>query len=859
MMTTRKTRTVIAVALSLIMALAYMPCAAFAADGDQTQDIEALKQAMDEAEGIMNTAKTEMDEAEAEMQRLKTEFENKQTAEDNAKATADASETAAKNAEAARVAAFKQVKADAKAEYEAAAEAYDTAVSEYDAAKTDYNNKVEELNSLTSQKTTLEGEVSQLQSDLTAAQQEKADLEAELPGLQAAVTEATNEWHADQEQASRLLAGAENAFNAAGRNFINTRINDKDGLDLEVMINTCKTYDSNQFQSPVTDKNGKTYATIADIAKSENFEKIIDRACAYENLKKDISFMREANKHRGLTIHGAGDLNVSYQLMGTAIISAAIDEYLTGHNLINYGDTEWSFWNSGNSRTSGENLAYSPVSENQGWDPFHGWYYKERMVAVANERGVAVNQDIVDEILAESTANGFPYNPYGAPWNQSKEYFISHIGTQTGHYTSLINSDFKATGFCYVDAADEAISYYPYVASQEFNGDTSDSVSIDEYEQDLDAWFAGFLSDLDNAKAECKRLESKPQAVTDAEAAVTAKQDEIDTATQNIADINAQIQTKNGQITTLTGQIETKQAEVNTARTTKDEKETAMGNAHAVMEEKEAANTKAQAIIETPPSNYEDYPNLVEAVNTATAANAQAATDRAAADTAAGEATEAEGLYNTAKTEYDTKKDAYDTAKTDYENAKAAFDKVANIKDAKVVLSKTAFTYNAKPQKPYVKTIGGKALVLNTDYTVIIKNSKGTVITSPKVTGTYTMYITGKGYYKGPTKASFAIKKAANPVIVKAKTATVYYSKVKKKAQTVKRANVLYVAKNQGKVTYVKASGNAKIVIAKATGTVTVKKGLKKGTYKVKVKATAAGNSNYNKKTLLRTFTIRVK
>ena len=38
-MTTRKTRTVIAVALSLIMALAYMPCAAFAADGDQTQDM----------------------------------------------------------------------------------------------------------------------------------------------------------------------------------------------------------------------------------------------------------------------------------------------------------------------------------------------------------------------------------------------------------------------------------------------------------------------------------------------------------------------------------------------------------------------------------------------------------------------------------------------------------------------------------------------------------------------------------------------------------------------------------------------------------------------------------------------------
>ena len=33
----------------------------------------------------------------------------------------------------------------------------------------------------------------------------------------------------------------------------------------------------------------------------------------------------------------------------------------------------------------------------------------------------------------------------------------------------------------------------------------------------------------------------------------------------------------------------------------------------------------------------------------------------------------------------------------------------------------------------------------------------------------------------------------------------------------------------------------------KKTGKVTVKKGLKKGTYPVKVKVTAAGNANYNK------------
>ena len=862
-MTTRKTRTVIAVALSLIMALAYMPCAAFAADGDQTQDIEALKQAMDEAEGIMNTAKTEMDTAEEAMEQAKTDWENKKTAAKEANDTAIASETAAATAEQARDDAFAQVKEDAQAEYEAAEAAYTTAQGEYKDALADYQAKAGELNTLTGQKTTLEGEVSQLQSQLTTAQQEKADLEAELPELQAAVTTATNKWHADQQAAQNTLEQAQAAFDAAGRSFIDAKINEQDeGYDLDDMIAACKTYNSNSFSNPVTDDNGTTYSTIADIANSQNFEKIIDRACAYENLKKDISFMREANAHRGLAIHNAEDLRVSYQLMGTAIISASIDEYLTGHNLNQKGDTEWSFWNSGNSMISGENLAYSPVSDARGWDPFHGWYYKERMKVIANERGVAVNQDIVDEILAESTANGFPYNPYGAPWNQSKEYFLSSIGTQTGHYTSLINNKFKATGFCYVDASEYALSSYPYVASQEFNGDTSDSVSIKQYEEELDAWFEGYLSDLDSAQSAVDALATKPKTVTDAEAALTAKQDEIDTATQNIATINNQITEKTGQITTLTSQIEKKKGEVDTARTTKDEKETAMGNAQAVMEEKETANTKAQNLDPKTPSTYEDYKILKDAVAEVTAANEQATADRAAATAAQAEAETAQTNYNDAVDVYNTKKTAYDTAVTNYNTAKAAYQAAlkVSINGAKVVLVKASATYNGAVQKPVVKTIDGNALKLGTDYTLTIKNSSGTTVASPKAAGTYYVTVEGTGHYEGTAaKATYKILKAKNPLTIKAKTATVKYSKLKKKNQTLKRAAVIYMAKNQGKVTYVKSSGNKKITINKTTGKVTVKKGLKKGKYKVKVNVTAAGNNNYNKITKAVTFTVKVK
>ena len=62
----------------------------------------------------------------------------------------------------------------------------------------------------------------------------------------------------------------------------------------------------------------------------------------------------------------------------------------------------------------------------------------------------------------------------------------------------------------------------------------------------------------------------------------------------------------------------------------------------------------------------------------------------------------------------------------------------------------------------------------------------------------------------------------------------------------------------KGTVTYTKKSGSKKITVSKA-GKVTVKKGLAKGTYKVKVKVKAAGNTNYKAKTKIVTFTIKVK
>ena len=108
------------------------------------------------------------------------------------------------------------------------------------------------------------------------------------------------------------------------------------------------------------------------------------------------------------------------------------------------------------------------------------------------------------------------------------------------------------------------------------------------------------------------------------------------------------------------------------------------------------------------------------------------------------------------------------------------------------------------------------------------------------------------GDYTGTTKATYTINRAANPMKLKAKTATVKYSKLKNKAQSIKRAKAITVSKAQGKQLYklVSAKKDKKSLkkffkINARTGNVTVKKGLEKGTYKVTVKVKAAGNPNY--------------
>ena len=154
-------------------------------------------------------------------------------------------------------------------------------------------------------------------------------------------------------------------------------------------------------------------------------------------------------------------------------------------------------------------------------------------------------------------------------------------------------------------------------------------------------------------------------------------------------------------------------------------------------------------------------------------------------------------------------------------------------------LKKTSVTYNGKTQKPSVKVtdIKGKTIAKKY-YTVSVGKCKDA--------GKYTVTIKGKGKYAGYVeKLTYNISKKSQNVTVNKKNVTVKYSK--KKAKTAK----INVKKKAGKVTYTTNSSKIKV---SSNGKITVKKGTKKGVYRVTIKVTA---KNY--KTVTKQISVTVK
>lgn len=183
----------------------------------------------------------------------------------------------------------------------------------------------------------------------------------------------------------------------------------------------------------------------------------------------------------------------------------------------------------------------------------------------------------------------------------------------------------------------------------------------------------------------------------------------------------------------------------------------------------------------------------------------------------------------------------------------SAFKIVARKITPSVKLSAAAYTYSGKVRKPAVTVNYGNTILKNgTDYT--LKYSSGLVNV-----GTYHVTVTLKGNYSGSKTVSYRINKAANTLLASGRTATVYYRKVSKKSQTIGRGSLITIKNSRGKLSYTKLSGDKRISLNKQTGQITVKKGVKKGTYKIRIRVNAAGTANYKAHSKIVTTTIRVR
>lgn len=98
------------------------------------------------------------------------------------------------------------------------------------------------------------------------------------------------------------------------------------------------------------------------------------------------------------------------------------------------------------------------------------------------------------------------------------------------------------------------------------------------------------------------------------------------------------------------------------------------------------------------------------------------------------------------------------------------------------------------------------------------------------------------------------VEKSDNPMKVTVRNKIVRRKSVKKSKKTVKAITVENAA---GTVTFKKIKGNTKFKVNSKTGKITLKKAPKKGTYRIKIRVTAAGDDNH--KAMAKTVTVRIK
>ena len=166
-----------------------------------------------------------------------------------------------------------------------------------------------------------------------------------------------------------------------------------------------------------------------------------------------------------------------------------------------------------------------------------------------------------------------------------------------------------------------------------------------------------------------------------------------------------------------------------------------------------------------------------------------------------------------------------------------------------MTLGSKAFSLGAKAP--------GKLTYKSSNTRVAVVDRYGKVTAKGAGTVKITISAASSSNYNAASKTvTVKVNKAAPVIKVKTTSATVKYTNLKKKTQSVALGASV---SSKGTLSYQKVSGNKAVTVDKKSGRLSVRKGTKKGTYKVKVRIRSAARGIYNAGSKDVTVTIRVK
>lgn len=181
-----------------------------------------------------------------------------------------------------------------------------------------------------------------------------------------------------------------------------------------------------------------------------------------------------------------------------------------------------------------------------------------------------------------------------------------------------------------------------------------------------------------------------------------------------------------------------------------------------------------------------------------------------------------------------------------------------SIDGAEVVLLNDVLSYDGNVKHPGVYTIGGMELTEGEDYTIDWSDPESV---DP---GEYSLTITGNVKYTGQTQATYKIIKATNDIKLKARTVKAKQKVLKKRPVIMPLSKAIVVQNAIGKVSYKivkvdKKKAAGKFAVNNSKHRMRIKRGLKKGTYKVTFKVSAAGDDKHGPDAKNVTVPVKVK